>query len=160
MTRTRPTTLLLFAIVGATAGWLLEIALVAMGATVIVPPLSLGGSIGVIGVVVVGFALPVRNAVKEHERARLDPFYASRVVVLAKASSIAGALLAGATMAILIFLLTRSVVAGVGSILMAVAAVAGSVVLVVGGLVAEYMCSVPHDGDDDGSDKPATTKPS
>jgi hypothetical protein len=160
MTRTRPTTLAIFAIFGAAAGWLLEIGLVAMGSPMFVPPLSLALSLGIIGVLVIGFALPVRRAVREREAARIDPFYASRVVVLAKASSLAGGLLAGAAVAVVVFLLTRSVIAGVGSILMAVAAVVGSIVLLVGGLVAEYMCSIPPDDGDKGTDNPATTRPS
>ena len=160
MTRTGPATIALFAIFGGAAGWLLEIGLVAMGLPSVVPPVSLAVALAIIGVLVIGFALPVRRAVKERESARIDPFYATRVVVLAKASTLAGGLLVGGALSIVVFLLTRSVVAGVGSVLMAVAAVAGAIVLLVGGLVAEYMCSIPPNDDDKGSDKPATTRPS
>ena len=40
MTRTRPITIVLFAVIGAAAGWLLEIGLVAMISPTAVPPLT------------------------------------------------------------------------------------------------------------------------
>lgn len=159
MTRTRPITVVLFAVLGAAAGWLLEVALVAMGSPAVVPPVTFALALVVIGALVVAFALPVRSAVRDRENHHVDPFYATRVVVLAKASAAAGALLGGATLAIVIFLLTRSVVAGVGSVFTAIAAVVGGIALLVGGLIAERMCSIPpHDGDD-GDENPVTTRP-
>jgi hypothetical protein len=158
VTRTHPTTLVLFAVVGAAAGWLLEIALVANGAAVAVPPLTLALALAVIGVLVIVSAVPVRRAVRDRGTHRIDPFYATRVVVLAKASSIAGSLLAGAILAIVVFLLTRSVV-GVGSVVTGVTAMVGAVVLLVGGLVAERMCSVPPDDGEKGEENPVTARP-
>jgi 4-hydroxybenzoate polyprenyltransferase len=159
VTRTRPTTVVLFVVVGAAAGWLLQVALVAMGSPAAVPPATFALVLIVIGVLVIAFALPVRRAVRDRENHRVDPFYATRVVALAKASGIAGSLLAGATLAILVFLLTRSVVAGVGSILNGITALVGAIALLVGGLVAERMCSIPpHDGDEDDRN-PATARP-
>jgi 4-hydroxybenzoate polyprenyltransferase len=159
VTRTRPITLVLFAVVGAAAGWLLQVALVAMGSPAAVPSPTLALALLVIGVLVVAFAVPVRRAVRDRENHRVDPFYATRVVVLAKASSVAGSLLTGGTLAIIVFLLTRSVVVGVGSVLAGIAAVIGAVALLVGGLIAERMCSIPpHDGDD-GDENPATARP-
>jgi hypothetical protein len=97
--------------------------------------------------------------VRDRENHTVDPFYATRVVVLAKASSIAASLLFGATVAIVVYLLTRSVVAGVGSIFASGAAVVGSVVLLICGLVAENWCSIPPDDKDKGDKSPATTRP-
>ena len=79
--------------------------------------------------------------------AHVDPFYATRVVVLAKASSLAGALVTGLAAAILVFLLTRSVLPAVGSLTMAVVTAVGAVVLLAGGLVAEKMCTLPPEDD-------------
>lgn len=159
MTRTSPITLVLFGVFGAAAGWLLEVAIVASGSPVLVPPVTLAVALGIIGVVVVALAVPVRRAVRDRDSARIDPFYATRVVVLAKASGMAGALLVGFSGGVLVYLLTRSVIPGVGSVVMAVAAVVGSIILLVGGLVAEYMCSIPPDDEDPkGPEVPATTR--
>jgi len=145
--RTKPVTLVLFAVFGAAAAWLLEIALIAAGQPAAVPPTTLALALAVIGVLDVALAVPIRRAVRDRTRARIDPFYATRVAVLAKASSLAGSLLAGVASGILIFLTTRSVLA-VGSVVMAVATIVGAVVLLVAGLIAENFCSIPPDDDD------------
>lgn len=159
MRRTGLTTLVVVAAIGGAAAWLMEIALVSTGTAVVVPPASLAFALAVLGVLAVVFAIPVRKTVRDREHNHVDPFYAARIAVLAKASSITGALLTGAAVAILVFLLTRSVVPAVGSIVMAVATVIGALVLVAGGLVAEYMCSVPPDDRDKHDDGPATVRP-
>jgi len=158
--RTRPIVLALLAIVGGGVGWLLQIVLAASGSAAATPPFTFGLSLTVIGVLVVVFAVPVRRAARDRDNHRIDPFYATRVVVLAKASSIAGSLLFGASVTIAAYLLSRPVVAAVGSIFTSGAAVIGSVVLLVCGLVAENMCSIPPDDDEDKDDKrPASARP-
>ena len=159
MKRTRPFVLVLFAAIGAGTGLLLQVILAAAGTAAASTPFTLALSLAVIGVLVVVFALPVRRAVRDRERHRVDPFYATRVVILAKASSIAGSLLFGATGAIVIYLLTRTVVAAVGSIFASSAAVVGSVVLLACGLVAENMCSLPPDDEDRGEKTLAPERP-
>jgi Protein of unknown function (DUF3180) len=150
MKHTRPSTLVLFAVIGIVGGWFLDAALAAAGEPVIVPPYSLAVVLVILAVLVVVAAVPVRRAVKDGTR--VDPFYAMRVVVLAKASSLTASLLAGGALGILIYLLSRPVVPGPGSALMALAATAGAIALLVGGLIAERMCTVPPEDDDD---KPA-----
>jgi hypothetical protein len=157
--RTRPFVLVLFAALGAGAGLLLQVTLAAAGKAAATAPLTLALSLAVIGVLVLVFAVPVRRAVRDRENHHVDPFYATRVVILAKASSIAGSLLLGATAALVIYLLTRTVVAAVGSIFTSGAAVLGSVVLLVCGLVAENMCSLPPDDDDKGEKHLAPQRP-
>ncbi|PRY67433.1 uncharacterized protein DUF3180 [Glaciihabitans tibetensis] len=147
MKRTRPLPLVLFAAVGGAAVWLLEIALLAAGRPAAVPPTTLALALAVIGILDLALAIPIRRAVRDRARSRIDPFYATRVAVLAKASSLAGSLAVGVGAGILIFLLTRSVLA-VGSVLMAVATVVGAIVLLVAGLIAEHLCSIPPDEDD------------
>lgn len=159
MKRTRPFTLVLFAAVGAGAGLLLQLILAAEGTAAASTPFTLALSLAVIGVLVIVFAVPVRRAVRDREKHRVDPFYATRVVILAKASSIAGSLLFGATGVIVGYLLTRTVVAAVGSIFMSGAAVVGSVVLLVCGLIAENMCSLPPDDEDKGEKNLAPERP-
>jgi hypothetical protein len=86
--------------------------------------------------------------VKGTAKSRVDPFYATRAVVLAKASSLTGALLGGAAVAVLVFLLTRSVIPPVSSLALAIATVVAGIVLLVGGLIAEKMCTLPPTDDD------------
>jgi dolichol kinase len=157
--RTRPLVLVLFAVVGAGAGLLLQVVLASAGTAAASTPFTLALSLAVIGVLVVVFAVPVRRAVRDREKHHVDPFYATRVVILAKASSIAGSLLFGATSAIVGYLLTRTVIAAVGSIFTSGAAVVGSVVLLVCGLVAENMCSLPPDDEDKGEKNLAPERP-
>jgi hypothetical protein len=138
----------LLAALGGTLAWFLQTALTATGNPVIVPPLTLALALALIGAVIVVMALPVRRVARRVEGARVDPFYATRVVMLAKASSLSGALLGGGGLGIAAFLLSRSVLPGVGSIALALAAAAGAAVLLAGGLVAEHMCTIPPDDDE------------
>ena len=154
MTRTRPTVLLILALAGALIGWFVEVALVASGRPAVIPPITLGAAVGLIGVVLVLLALPIHRVVRKLPGATVDPFYATRVVLLAKASSIAGALVSGLAGAILLFLITRSVLPAVGSVTMAVVTTVGALVLLAGGLIAEKMCTLPPD--DDGTKEPVT----
>jgi hypothetical protein len=159
VTRTRPILLVLYAVFGGAAGWLLEISLSAMGSPVVMLPYTLAVALVIIGGLVLLFALPVRRAVRDRASQRIDPFYATRVVVLAKATSIAGALLGGAALGILVFFLTRAVVPGVGSIFMSIATAVGAVVLLICGLVAEHMCSLPPDDPEKGEENPVSARP-
>lgn len=146
MTRTRPAHLVLLAAFGAIGAWLLELALAAAGRPVLVPPITITVVLALLGVVVAAMAWPVRKVSRRVEGARVDPFYATRVVVLAKASSISGALLAGAGAGALAYLLSRSVPA-VGSVTLTIAMTASAVLLIIGGLLAEHWCMIPPDDD-------------
>lgn len=145
MTRTNPLHLVLLAALGGTAAWFMETALVVSGRPVVLPPLTLAVALLLIGVIVVAMALPVRRVTRRVPHARIDPFYATRVVMLAKASSLSGALLAGAGLGIAGYLLSRSVVPGVGSLTLAFATAGGAILLLVAGLIAEHMCTLPPD---------------
>ncbi|MET0989713.1 MAG: DUF3180 domain-containing protein [Glaciihabitans sp.] len=158
MKRTRPVTLVVFAAAGGALIWLVEVALIASGRPAAVPPGTLAIALGVIGIIDVALAVPIRRAIRDGQRGKIDPFFATRVVVLAKASSLAGSLVTGVGLGILLFLSTRSVLA-VGSILMAVATVVGAIILLVAGLIAEHLCSIPPDDDDKVEDGPATVRP-
>jgi hypothetical protein len=147
MKHTRPSTMVAFAVIGVVGGWFLDAALAAMGEPVIVPPYSLAVVLVILAVLVVVAAVPVRRAVRDGTR--VDPFYAMRVVVLAKASTLTASLLAGGGVGILIYLLSRPVVPGPGAALMALAAAGGAIALLIGGLVAERMCTVPPEDDED-----------
>ena len=140
--------LLLLAVLGGGAGWFLETLLVSAGSPAFIPPYTLAVVLAAIGVIVVFVARPVYRAVRRTATTRVDPFYATRAVVLAKASSLTGALLGGMAVAVLVFLLTRSVIPPVGSLAQAIATAVAGVLLLAGGLVAEKMCTLPPSDDD------------
>lgn len=142
MTRTRPLTLLVAALIGVASAFGLDTLLAMRGLAVVVPPISLAIALVLIGGVLIALAWPVRRAASGERR--IDPFYALRVVVLAKSSAVAGALLAGAAAGILLYLVTRAVVP-LGSSLAAGATVVAAVLLLVAGLVAEHWCALPPD---------------
>ena len=142
MTRTRPAALLLAALLGVAAAFLLDTVLAMRGVAVLVPPVSLAVALVLIGAVVLALAWPVRRAAAGERR--IDPFYATRVLVLAKASALAGALMAGAAAGILIYLLTRAVVP-LGSSLATGGTVVAAILLMVAALVAEHLCALPPD---------------
>lgn len=142
MTRTRPLTLVAAALLGVAAAFALDTVLAMRGLAVVVPPISLAVALVLIGAVLVALAWPVRRAAKGERR--IDPFYALRVVVLAQASALAGALLAGASAGILLYLVTRTVVP-LGSSLAAGGTVVAAVLLLIAALVAEHWCALPPD---------------
>lgn len=146
MTRTTAGPLLLLALVGAVVGFVADTLLAGQGRPVFVPPISLAIALVLIAAALLAGAWPVRRAAAGERR--IDPFYATRIVVLAKASALGGALLLGAASGILIYLLSRSIVP-VGSALTTGAALVGAVLLLVSALLAEHFCSVPPPTDDD-----------
>jgi hypothetical protein len=157
---TRPSTLISVAVVAAVAGFALDAALASRRLSVLAMSPALGLTLIGIGIALVIMATPVRRHVKGTATRRVDPLYATRVVVLAKASSIAGALFGAFSLGLLTYLLTRSVVAGLGSTVPCAVAVGGGVVLTVCALVAERMCIAPprdDDHDDDHHGPGATT---
>ncbi len=155
MTRTRALPLIVLAVIGGIAALLLQLALGAAGMPKITPQVPLSVTLVLIGVIVVVLALPVRRAVRLHEHARVDPFYATRVVLIAKASALSGALFAGAAIGLLIELLGRPVVT-TGAIWGVVVMLIASLALMIAGLVAEAFCVVPPDDDDPGTGPTAT----
>lgn len=159
MTRTRLSTLVALAVGGGGVGWIAEILLVMTGRPALVPPLTLPTTVVALAVVVLALAWPIRQSVRGDRTRRVDPFRATRVVVLAKASSLSGAVLAGAGAGILAFLVSRPVVADVGAPWLAAASALGAGVLLTAGLVAEYWCTIPPDDPENGSGTTAIDGP-
>ena len=154
VSRTSPLHLVLFAAVGATVGWLLEVILTASGRAIVIPSISLAISLFVIAAVVVVLAVPIYRYSRGLRRDRVNPFYALRVVVLAKASSSSGALLGGAAAAVAVYLLSRTVSPGVGSVTAGFVVLGAAIVLLIAGLVAEHLCTIPPDDEDSSSHNP------
>jgi hypothetical protein len=149
MKRTRASSLLGLGVAGVVVGFLIDTAAAGMGNPTLVPPVSLPLTLVIIAVLVILFAYPIRQATRGKSKSRIDPFRAMRIAVLAKACSLAGAVLTGGGAGILIYMLTRSVIPAPSSVLLAVAAFVAAAVLMVCGLVAEKMCTLPPDRHDD-----------
>lgn len=149
MKRTAPVTLIVVAVVGIGAGILLQSVLAAMSQPKLRPEYTLAVTVVLIGIAAVALAIPVRRATRGNPAHRVDPFYATRVVVLAKASSVAGALLTGLGGGLLLELVVRAAEPGADLFLRAASVAGGGALLLAGGLVAEWLCTVPKDADDD-----------
>lgn len=156
MKRTGATLLLTAALVGAVVGFVADQLLTAGGRPTFTPSLMLPVLLVLLGAITVLLALPIRRAITGPGTAPVDPFRAVRIAMLAKASSIVGAFVAGVALGLLAFLLTRPVTPSLGSTSAVVAAVVGGVVLVAAGLVAEHLCTIRKDDDDEqpGPDEP------
>ncbi|PWC05116.1 DUF3180 domain-containing protein [Agromyces badenianii] len=148
MKRTHASVVIAFVLAGLVTGYLLDLAIVSNGAKAIVPPISLPITLTGVAALVVAFAWPVRRAVKGKATKHLDPFRAMRTAVLAKACSLSGALILGFGLGITLFLLTRSVVPSASTVWLALATAIGAAVLMAGGLVAEFFCTLPPDDTD------------
>ncbi|WP_144715161.1 DUF3180 domain-containing protein [Curtobacterium pusillum] len=151
MKPTRASTLVSVALVAAVAGFALDAVLASRQAPTLFLSPPLGVTLALIGIAVVLMARPVRRHARDGagRQRPVDPLYATRVVVLAKASSICGALFGAFGLGLLVYLLTRSAFPSLGSILPNVVAVGGGLVLTVCALVAERMCIAPPEDDDD-----------
>lgn len=148
MRRTSPATLIVSAVLGIAAGFVIDQVLTGAGRATFTPSVMLPVLFVLLGVSVIALALPIRRATRG-QAPRVGPFRAVRVAMLAKASSIVGALVGGIGVGLLLFLLTRPVPPSVGSTGAVVAAIVGAVVLVAAGVIAEQLCTIRKDDDDD-----------
>jgi len=154
--------IIVLAVAGAAVGWLLEVALVSSGGTMLVTPITFAALLIIVAVAVVAVALPVRRVAKgaldaDGRPARVDPFYATRVLALAKSAILVGAIFAGGTLAMLAFFFSRPVVNG-SSVLPSILGFVAAAALLVAGIIAEEMCRIPpkdrQDGPPDGEPSP------
>lgn len=148
MTRTKASTLVILAAIAAGAGFLVQVALASGGLQRYRPEYALALSLLFLAGIVIALAVPIRRATRGTTRTRIDPFHATRVVLFAKASSIAGALLTGAAAGLLAEVLVRSGGVNTDSLLRTLAVLVGSIALLVAGLVGEWLCTVPPSDDD------------
>lgn len=146
MKRTSTGVLVLLAVIGAGAGFILDQVLTMAGRATFTPSLLLPVLLVIIGAAALALAWPVRRSVRTG--IRIDPFRAMRAVTLARASSLLGAIMAGFGAGLLVFLLSRPIDPPVGSTVAMVALIGSAVVLVIAALVAEQFCTLPKDPDD------------
>lgn len=147
MARTSYWTVLWLVLGGALVGWLIELFLVSIGRALLVPPYPLAIALVVLGVAVVAVAVPVRRVARGLPGAHVNPFYATRVVVLAKAASISAAGFAGLIGGAIVFIASRPVVP-TDLLWKSVAGLAAAAALLIAGLVAEHMCRIPPSDED------------
>ena len=149
MKHTRPGSLVALAVLGTVIGFLAQLALAAASLPKLRPEYTFAITLGLIAVVIITLAIPVYRATHGPMRRPIDAFYATRVVVLAKASSLTGALLSGVGLGLVIEVLVRSSTSTGDSVLRVLATFGAAILLLAGGLVAEFLCRVPSQGDDD-----------
>lgn len=148
MTTTPLTTLLIAAVFGALAGWLIVVITNALDLVPPYVPWTAPAALAVIAALVGALAWSTHQRI--HVRGeRVDPERAVAFLVLGKASALAGALIAGGYLAFALLFVGRWEAEGprervVHSLLAVVAAVG----LCVAGLLLERACKVP-DGDDE-----------
>ena len=157
MKRSQATGLLAAVLIGLVIGFLIEIAFAASGAPIVVPPVTLPLTLILLAVVVVSLAWRVRQGTRRKALRRIDPFWAMRVAVLSKATSLSASLLLGGSLGIVLYILTRSVVPAVTSLWLAIGTAIGGAVMLTAGLVAEHFCTLPPD-DDTETDEPGGTR--
>lgn len=141
--------LVLFSIPAAIIGFFLASLLVSRGQQVPVSPTNLLITLAAIATVLLGLAIPIwryRTSLKEKDKRpkRVDPFYAVRVLLLAKASSIAGALFAGWHIGVVLYQLSGQVVVQV-LVLANTLGVFASFALIIAAIVTEQICRLPED---------------
>ncbi len=137
------------AITGAVLAYLLEVGLVASGRPTLVPPPTFPISLVVISAVVIALGWPIRQTLRGKRTARLDPFRAMRVVLLAKASTLVGALLGGASLGVIAHLLSRPVAPAGSDVGFTVFSLIASLAALAAGLIVEQWCRIPPDGRED-----------
>jgi len=149
MKRTGAVPLLAAGVIGLVVGFLIDQMLTATAQPTFTPSLMLPVLLVLLGAITVALAVPIRRATTGADGRRVDPFHAVRIAMLARASSIVGAAVTGVAVGLVLFLLTRPVSPSLGSTSAVLAAAAGGIVLVVAGLVAEHLCTIRKDDDDD-----------
>ncbi|WP_432482452.1 DUF3180 domain-containing protein [Kineococcus esterisolvens] len=105
-------------------------------------------TIALLAVAVFGLGWPVRQWVRGDRARRIDALRAARTAVLAKAASVAGALLVGVSAGFAVhYLPTLEIAARREQFLVALADLVVSALLLAAGLVVERYCRVPPEDD-------------
>jgi hypothetical protein len=146
--RTGAGILIVSALLGIGAGFLLDQVLTSAGRATFTPAVTLPILLILLGGVVVALAIPIRRATRGTAPAAVNPFRAVRIAMLAKASSIVGAVVGGIALGLILFLVTRPVTPSLGSLGTTIATAVCGALLVTAGLVAEHLCTIRKDDDE------------
>jgi hypothetical protein len=140
---TRPTALIALAIIGGALVYAAELILVRLGSPIITPPVTLAVALALLGVIIPILAWPIRQATRGDKTTLVvDPFYATRVLLISKAGSLTAASLSGGALGVLVFLLGRMVIVW-PQVVVSSLAIVGGLVMLAGALIAERWCVVP-----------------
>lgn len=154
MKRTSPVALVGIAIAGAVIGWLLQVALTSSGLPSFQPPATLYSVLFVLAFGLVLLGRPVRRLVRGTATRPVDPFFATRVLMLAKASGLSGALLVGTAVGLVVYAVSRTGSVSTPGFWPAVLLGVGALALCIAGLVVEWWCRIPPQ---DRADRPDRT---
>jgi hypothetical protein len=146
--------LIAWAIPTATAGYLVSKISTSNGGQVPVTPLNLILTLAAISIILVSFAVPmvryrralaeqIKNAAAPRPK-RLNPFYAVRLLLLAKATALAGGLFTGWHLGVIWMQISSPVTTD--SIWQNVFALLASIAMVVVGIIVERICRIKDDG--------------
>jgi hypothetical protein len=140
---TTPTTLLALAVAGGALMYAAELVLLRLGQPIVVPPITLAVALALLGAIIPVLAWPVRQLTRgKSPSGYIDPFYATRVLLVSKAGSLTASALTGGGVGVLVFVLGRAVIAW-PQVLVTSLTLAGGIVMLVGALVAERWCVIP-----------------
>ncbi|NLA65311.1 MAG: DUF3180 domain-containing protein [Leucobacter sp.] len=132
-----------FAVVGGSAGLLLQHLRSTQGLGPLVPPLSLPFTLLVLAAVLLSLGIALRRAVTRRSGKAVNPFHAVRLLAGAKAGQYAGALFGGFGAGLVLQLLSRAVMPPPPSWLPMALVFAAGLVLVICGIITESLCRVP-----------------
>lgn len=148
MKQTRLSLLFLVSLGTAAASYLIARFMVVEGFPLPVSPPSFLISLAAIGVVLVILAVPIlkyKRLLREKKTApRVNPFYAVRVLLLAKASALSAAVFIGWHIGLLIYQLTAAVLVS-NSVRLTLFGILSSFFLLLAGMVVERVCKLPGD---------------
>lgn len=164
MKPTKIMTLVGWAVSATTAGYLLPKFVVNAGGAIPISPLNIIITLPLIGVLLVLMAIPMfryRKASmarsKDSAKPRpmpMNPFYAVRLVLLAKAIAISGAIFSGWHIGVVWLQLTSPIVPS--STLQNGLALLGAVVMTACAIIVERICRITDDGSEVSSLEPAS----
>lgn len=160
MKQTRIMTLVAWAISATTAGYLLPQILINNGGSIPISPWSIVITLPLIAIALVVMAIPIyryRRAILEIAKTksltrpkRLNPFYAVRVLLLAKSIAISGSIFTGWHLGVVWLQVTSPVIPS--STLQNALALIGSFLMTAIALIVERICKITEDSATDSSE--------
>ena len=149
LTSTPRRALVVAALLGGLAGWLLAVTTQAFDVLPPIIPWSAPIGLVVVAALVGAIAWGTHQRLQVR-RERMEPSRAVAFLVLGKASALGGALVAGGYLGFALVFVTRFASEGPRErVIRSLVAVAGGIALAVAGLLLERACRVPYDEDEE-----------
>lgn len=145
LTRTRD-----LVITGVVVGVLVNLLLVVAYESLPPLPRLAGATLAVLAVVELVFAYSLKARLAGREGTKpVPPLLAARAVALAKASSVLGAIMAGAWLGVLVYVLPKQaqVISAAGDMTTSIIGLVSAAALIAAGLWLERVCRAPEDDD-------------